>query len=202
VVEFSVLGAKVEFLRGKSLNSTEDSVGEGEVGEGEVGEGEVGEGEVVEGEVVEDEVVEDEVVVVAVVVVMVAAVVVVVAAVVVGAAVVVVVVAVVVGEGFDGTLVGTVVGLVVAAVIVFKLFVEIEELAAGIVAFVLDSKVLDWPPKVVAFDTVLLIDSTGGVKASGGTVDTSRSTCCSVIDDIVVNMGSMTGRIVVFKSMC
>jgi hypothetical protein len=201
VVEFSVLGAKVEFLRGKSLNSTEDSVGEGEVGEGEVGEGEVGEGEVVEGEVVEDEVVEDEVVVVAVVVVMVAAVVVVVAAVVVGAAVVVVVVAVVVGEGFDGTLVGTVVGLVVAAVIVFKLFVEIEELAAGIVAFVL-GKVLDWPPKVVAFDIVLLIDSAEGVKASGGTVVTSRSTCCSVIDDIVVNMGSMTGRIVVFKSMC
>ncbi len=176
MVEFSVLGAKVEFLRGKSLSSAP----EGSIGE------------VVVGSVLAA---------VAVVVAVVVVAAVVVAAVVV-AAVVVAAAAVVVVEGFDVTLVGTVVGLVVEAVIVVKLFVGIEELAAGIVAFVLDSKVLDWPPKVVAFDTVLLIDSTGGVKASGGTVDTSRSTCCSVIDDIVVNMGSMTGRIVVFKSMC
>jgi hypothetical protein len=180
VVEFSVLGAKVEFLRGKSLSSTA--------------------GPNVEGEVVVVTVSAVVVVAAAVVVVVEAAVVVVVVAAVVVDAVVAVV-AVVVVEGFDGTPVGTVAGLVIAAAIAVNLFVEMEELAAGIVAFVL-AKVLDWPPEVVAFDIVLLIDSTGGVKASGGTVDTSRSTCCSVIDVIVVNMGSMTGRIVVFKSMC
>lgn len=179
MVEFSGLGAKVEFLRGRSFNS-----------------------------------IKPDVVVVAAVTVVVATVVVavvVVAVVVVPTVVVATVVVAVAVEGFDGTFVDIrldvvlVAGLAVVAAIVVKLFeglvkliIRIEELTVG-VAFVL-IKVLDSPPKV-AFDLVLEIDSTGIVKPSGGAAVTSRSMCFSV-DDIVVNMGSMTGRIVVVKSMC
>ena len=55
--------------------------------------------------------------------------------------------------------------------------------------------------KIVALTEVVENDSAEGVKASDVTLDTSRSLCFSV-DNIGVNVGSMTGRIVVFKSMC
>lgn len=103
-------------------------------------------------------------------------------------------------------------GLVVVAVLVVVLFggfvevievvveIGVIELVAGIAVSVL-VKGLDSRSKVVALNKVLENGSTDGVKASDGAAVISRSLCFSV-GDVGINVGSMTGRIVVVKSMC